>query len=85
MSRIRVTAFSISVEGYGAAVNQDMKNPFGTGGMVLTQWVFPTQSFQQKLFGNEGGTTGIDMLELGYQCAEHVATTHATPVVLEKR
>ncbi len=33
----------------------------------------------ENLFG------GIDALKLGYQCAEHVTTPHATHVVLRKR
>lgn len=28
--------------------------------------------------------TGIDLLRLGYKCTEHVATQHATHVVLKK-
>ena len=31
----------------------------GVGGMPLHEWVFPTQTFQ-KMFGKEGGSTGID-------------------------
>jgi len=29
--------------------------------------------------------SGIDLLELGYQCSEHVATPGATHVVITKR
>ena len=37
-----------------------MKNPLGVGGEDLHQWLFPTRTLQQALFGKEGGTTGID-------------------------
>ncbi|HEU5135680.1 MAG TPA: dihydrofolate reductase family protein [Steroidobacteraceae bacterium] len=60
MSRLRVHTFSISLDGFGAGPDQDLNNPFGTGGMVLPQWMMPTRSIQKNLFGNEGGTTGID-------------------------
>jgi len=59
MSKLRVHAFSISLDGYGAGPNQDLSNPFGVGGMALTEWVVHTRTFQQ-LFGDESGTTGID-------------------------
>ena len=59
MSKLRVNAFSISLDGYGAGPDQDLANPLGVGGMALHQWVFPTRTFQQML-GKEGGVTGID-------------------------
>ncbi len=31
----------------------------GVGGMPLHEWVLPTRTFQ-AMFGNDGGTTGID-------------------------
>jgi dihydrofolate reductase len=37
-----------------------LKNPLGVGGEDLHQWLFPTRTLQQALFGKEGGTTGID-------------------------
>ncbi len=59
MSKLRVNAFGVSLDGYGAGPGQDLANPLGVGGMGLHQWVFPTRTFQQML-GKEGGTTGID-------------------------
>ena len=58
-SRLRVHAFSISIDGYGAGPDQDIDNPLGIGGMALHEWVLATRTFQ-RLFGNEGGSTGID-------------------------
>jgi dihydrofolate reductase len=59
MPKLRVQCFSISLDGYGAGVGQNLQNPLGVGGVALHQWVFPTRTFQ-TMFGKEGGTTGPD-------------------------
>ena len=59
-AKLVVRCFSVSADGYGAGVNQDVNNPLGIGGMGLHQWVFPTRTFQKTLFGKDGGTTGPD-------------------------
>ena len=59
MSKLRVHAFSISLDGYGAGPGQDMDNPLGVGGIALHGWAHATRTFQ-KLFGADGGTLGID-------------------------
>jgi dihydrofolate reductase len=59
MTKIRVHAFSISVDGYGAGPSQSLENPLGIGGMALHDWFFPTRTFQ-RMHGNGDGTTGID-------------------------
>jgi dihydrofolate reductase len=60
MTRVRVDSFTISLDGYGAGPNQDINNPLGIGGTDLHRWLFPTRTFQRALFGNDGGTTGVD-------------------------
>jgi dihydrofolate reductase len=60
MTRVRVEGFTISLDGYGAGPDQDIHNPLGVGGTELHQWLFPTRTIQQNLFGKEGGTTGVD-------------------------
>ena len=60
MTRVRVASFTISLDGFGAGPNQDIDNPLGVGGAELHRWVFPTRTFQQRLFGKDSGTTGID-------------------------
>lgn len=60
MSKVRVHAFGMSVDGYGAGPRQSLDDPLGVGGTNLHQWFFPTRTFQQKVGGGEGGTTGID-------------------------
>jgi dihydrofolate reductase len=59
MSKLRVNAFAISLDGYGAGPSQSLDNPLGIGGLGLHEWVFPTQAFQ-KMIGRDGGTTGTD-------------------------
>lgn len=59
MSKVKVAAFTISLDGYGAGVNQDRTNPLGIGGEELHTWMFPTRMFH-KMIGKEGGTEGID-------------------------
>jgi dihydrofolate reductase len=59
MPKLRVHCFAISLDGYGAGPHQDQNNPLGVGGMALHGWAFATRTFQ-RMFGNDGGTTGID-------------------------
>jgi dihydrofolate reductase len=47
MSRLRVNAFSVSIDGFGAGFGQDLANPMGEGGMALHKWVFGTKTFQR--------------------------------------
>lgn len=59
MSRLRVAAFSLSLDGYGAGPDQSRENPLGVNGMNLHQWLFRTRTFK-KMIGQEGGETGVD-------------------------
>jgi dihydrofolate reductase len=59
MPKLRVQSFSISIDGYGAGPDQDIKNPLGVGGMALHEWAFATRTFQ-KMFGKDAGDTGTD-------------------------
>lgn len=60
MQKLRVESFTISVDGFGAGLNQDINNPLGVGGQELHKWFFPTKTFQHKVLGKSEGTTGID-------------------------
>lgn len=60
MSRFRVASFTLSVDGFGAGPDQSLEHPLGVGGNALHGWAMPTRTFQQRLFGNAGGETGID-------------------------
>jgi dihydrofolate reductase len=59
MSKLRVSSFSISIDGYGAGPSQSLENPLGIGGEPLHEWIVATRTFQQ-MSGNEGGATGED-------------------------
>jgi len=36
MARVRVEGFTVSLDGYGAGPNQDIRNPLGEGGQICT-------------------------------------------------
>jgi dihydrofolate reductase len=59
MTKLRVHSFAVSIEGYGAGPNQNLENPLGVGGVALHEWAFATRTFQ-RMFGSDGGTTGVD-------------------------
>jgi len=59
MSKVRVAAFSISLDGFGAGPHQDIKNPLGLRGTELHGWFFQTEAFK-KMQGQGGGAKGID-------------------------
>ena len=62
MSKLRVSSFAVSIDGYGAGPNQDLANPIGVGGTALMEWFFATRTWQH-MHGNEGGEggeTGVD-------------------------
>ncbi|AZO42832.1 dihydrofolate reductase [Mesorhizobium sp. M7D.F.Ca.US.005.01.1.1] len=57
MSKLRVNAFSLSLDGYGAGPDQNLQNPLGVGGESLHKWVFGTRTFRKMVLGLDGGTT----------------------------
>ncbi len=59
MSKVKVTAFSVSLDGFGAGPDQNRVNPLGIGGEDLHKWMFPTRMFQ-KMMEKKGGTEGTD-------------------------
>jgi len=59
MPKLRVHAFSLSLDGYGAGAKQDRDDPLGVGGEALHEWVVATRTFRQ-MSGQDGGTTGVD-------------------------
>jgi dihydrofolate reductase len=59
VTKLRVSSFAMSTDGYGAGPDQDLENPLGVGGVALMDWFFPTRTWQQ-MHGNEGGETGVD-------------------------
>jgi len=59
VSKVRVHAFSISVDGFGAGRDQDLQHPLGVGGPELFDWFFPTRTWQ-RMNGGADGETGAD-------------------------
>ena len=59
MSKVRVSSFAVSLDGYGAGPSQDLQNPIGVGGLRLMEWFFPTRTWQH-MHGHEGGESGVD-------------------------
>ena len=59
MSKVRVRAFSLSLDGFGAGPAQSVENPLGMNGTALHEWAFKTRTFR-AMFGHEGGDTGVD-------------------------
>lgn len=59
MSKVKVAAFSISIDGFGAGPRQDLNNPLGERGLELHGWFRPTEVFR-RMTGQSSGTIGID-------------------------
>ena len=59
MSKVKVAAFSVSIDGFGAGPRQDLQNPLGVRGLELHSWFFQTEVFK-KMHGQSGGNTGVD-------------------------
>jgi dihydrofolate reductase len=59
MSKVRVAAFSISIDGFGAGPRQDINNPLGVRGFELHGWFQHTEEFK-KMQGQSGGSRGVD-------------------------
>ena len=59
MQKVRVSSFSVSLDGYAAGPNQSLENPLGLRGPELFEWFFATRTWKQ-MHGQEGGSTGTD-------------------------
>lgn len=59
MGKVRVAGFSVSIDGFGAGVDQSLDNPLGVRGTELHTWFFGTRFFRE-MTGQSGGDEGID-------------------------
>jgi dihydrofolate reductase len=59
MVKVRVSGFSVSVDGYGAGPEQSAGDPLGKCGMELHKWLFGTKTFR-AMTGESGGSEGVD-------------------------
>jgi dihydrofolate reductase len=60
MSKLRVNAFSISLDGYGAGPDQDLDNPLGKGGGAVHGWAHATRTFHEMIGKPGEGEEGTD-------------------------
>jgi dihydrofolate reductase len=65
MSKLRVNAFSVSLDGYGAGPEQALDQPMGVGGMALHEWVLGTKTFQKMAGGFAGELIGDHVAQEG--------------------
>jgi dihydrofolate reductase len=59
MPKIKVAAFSISLDGFGAGPRQDLQNPLGVRGTELHSWLFHNDVFK-KMHGSGDGAKSVD-------------------------
>ena len=76
MAKVRVAAFSVSLDGYGAGREQSLTAPLGRGGEQLHAWAWPTRTFQ-AMFGNGGGAIVAFSSVLGLVGGDADFATHA--------
>jgi dihydrofolate reductase len=60
MNKVRVAAFGISLDGYGAGPDQRLENPLGVDFTDVMGWFFPTRFFCVMHGGQNDGETGVD-------------------------
>lgn len=59
MSKVKVCAFAVSLDGFGTGPNQSLENPLGIRGKELHNWFFKTKVFQKM----HGGGTGVEDID----------------------
>ena len=60
MSRVRIHNFSISLDGFATGEGQALDAPFGHAGHRLHEWMMATRYARHEVFGEPGGTEGVD-------------------------
>ena len=60
--KVKVAAFSVSIDGFSAGPRQDLNNPLGVRGTELLQWFFPTEAFNKmhEKYGTDGTFTFLN-------------------------
>jgi hypothetical protein len=73
MSKIRVSAFAVSLDGYAAGPHQSLDNPLGVRGPELFEWFFSTRTWKQ-MHGEEGGSIGhtVDSHKVDLVVSDHL-------------
>lgn len=70
MGKVKVAAFSISIDGFGAGPEQSLENPLGVRGFELHDWFMNTEAFR-KMHGQSGGEHGVDN-EMAHQSFDEI-------------
>ena len=63
MSKLRVSSFAMSLDGFSAGPDQSLEHPLGVNGPELMEWFFHTRTWRAmhpEIAGGTGGETGID-------------------------
>lgn len=60
MSRVRVLAYTMTLDGYSAGPDQTLENPLGVGGVAMMDWILRTRAFKSLHGGDAIGETGVD-------------------------
>src|SRR6202020_1113975 len=55
MGKVRVLAFGVSIDGFGAGPDQSLQHPLGQRGGELMNCFYPTWAFR-SMIGKDGGT-----------------------------
>ncbi len=58
--RVRVAAFTVSLDGFGAGPDQSLDQPLGAGCERLHDWMMHTRTGRELVLGETGGDTGVD-------------------------
>ena len=59
MSKVTVRAFTVSIDGFGAGLDQSLQTPLGVGGEALHPWMLATRTFRE-MTGSSGGAADAD-------------------------
>jgi dihydrofolate reductase len=59
VGKVRVAAFGVSLDGFGAGPDQSLNDPLGKRGPEIFGWFFHTKTFRE-MHGQEGGATDLD-------------------------
>ena len=54
MGKVKVRGFAVSIDGFGAGIDQSLEHPMGKGGRDLHRWFYPTKTFRAILGKDDG-------------------------------
>jgi dihydrofolate reductase len=60
MSKVRVAAFGVSLDGFSAGLDQSLNDPLGKRGAEIFQWFFHTKMFRSMHGGDGGSSDDVD-------------------------